>query len=138
MHVFVISFIVVCVSSLQNTEYDIVPEGIIVANIKKRDVIPLQSGNRRLLDSKNLNYRRTKDIRETSVDRRFEVFNLLLFHFINKSSCCRHVFTDLEKIAGTNSARRKGFETRIIIISVNTVELKLLKNRDIFKYRFKI
>lgn len=82
MHVFVISFIVVCVSSLQNTEYDIVPEGIIVANIKKRDVIPLQSGNRRLLDSKNLNYRRTKDIRETSVDRRFEVFNLLLFHFI--------------------------------------------------------
>ncbi|XP_045542497.1 uncharacterized protein PF11_0207-like [Papilio machaon] len=72
------SIIFVCASSLENVEYDIVPEGIIVANIKKRDTIPLQSGNRRLLDNKNLNYRRTKDIRESSVDRRFEITEALL------------------------------------------------------------
>ncbi|XP_013163370.1 PREDICTED: uncharacterized protein LOC106114639 [Papilio xuthus] len=78
MHVLVISIILVCVSSLENIEYGIVPEGIIVANIKKRDIIPLQPGNRRLLDNKNLNYRRTKDIRETSVDRHFEITEALL------------------------------------------------------------
>ncbi|CAG5036479.1 unnamed protein product [Parnassius apollo] len=61
------------VTSLKDENYDYASPGLVVASIKRRDIIPLQPGNIRWINGNNLNYRRTKDIRKDIIDRRFEI-----------------------------------------------------------------
>lgn len=73
MHLVIFSLSYAVVFGLEHENYDYNPKGLIVANIKRRDTIPLQPSKRRWLNNVNLNYRKTKDIREEIVDRHFEV-----------------------------------------------------------------
>ncbi|CAK1600232.1 unnamed protein product [Parnassius mnemosyne] len=73
MQLVIISLTFLRALCLENENYDYASPGLVVANIKRRDLIPLQPGNIRWINGNNLNYRRTKDIREDIIDRRFEI-----------------------------------------------------------------
>lgn len=64
-------------------EYD----SIVIGNLRKRDQIPLYQRFNRRWDQENLNYRRTRDIREDNYfDRKYEVRNNLSFTRIGSNT----------------------------------------------------
>lgn len=73
MRVFIFYFLVTYVFCIDREIYDYANSDLLVGNVKRRDTIPFRVNNIRWLGENSLNYRKTKDIRENEVDRRFEV-----------------------------------------------------------------
>ncbi|XP_035430304.2 uncharacterized protein LOC118262801 isoform X2 [Spodoptera frugiperda] len=66
------------VAYMQSDDLFYADNKMVIGNLKRREVIPLNpysktNGRRRFGNDASLNYRRTKDIREDFIDRRFEL-----------------------------------------------------------------
>ncbi|XP_068628953.1 trichohyalin-like [Battus philenor] len=73
MDLIIFSFFLVGILGFEHDNYYYASTIYPVDNIRRRDTIPLNSNRRRFEDERTINYRRTKDIREDGVDRRFEI-----------------------------------------------------------------